>query len=331
MEKHTHHRSFFWPILLVGIGVIWLLRNLGIIQPFSVSALLRLWPILLIVLGVDIIFSHRYAWFGATMGLIVVAGVVAYLISAPTLGIENSPTTQTENFSTPAKGVESVTYDFDTSSSPVQLDVLDENSSDLMQAKIIHRGTMNFDVSGSTNKTVRLSEDFDNSNWFYWDFSFNELKWDVALSPDVPAEINLNGGSGSITMDLNGLVLKSLHTDLGSGSTSITLPESQESYTAEINSGSGSVNLHLPEDTTLTLSLDTGSGSTSVNIPSNAAIRIEVMDDGSGSLSLPDGLEKSEDSSDFSIGSWQTKNYDQAKDKILIEILSQGSGSISIH
>ncbi len=38
MEKNPQVRSFFWPILLVGVGIIWLLRNLGYIPHFSLGA-----------------------------------------------------------------------------------------------------------------------------------------------------------------------------------------------------------------------------------------------------------------------------------------------------
>lgn len=131
-------------------------------------------------------------------------------------------------------------------------------------------------------------------------------------------------------MDLTGLQLTSLQTDLGSGASTITLPQSKESYSVDIESGSGSVTVRVPDQASLSLSLDTGSGATSVHLPTNAAVRIEVNDDGSGSFDLPNDLVKAKDSSDYDIGAWQTANYDSAQYKILIQILGQGSGSVSI-
>ena len=331
MERHPHHHSFFWPIILVGVGIIWLLRNLGIIPLFSLGAILQFWPLLLIVLGLDILFSRRYPWIGSVVGLLAVAAVVAYLITGPQLGLATGSTVKTETFSEPLGSTATVRYMIDASSSPVNVSALDTNDKDLILANITHRGTMRFDVSGSEDKIVRISEEYYNTDWFNWDFSFDRMKWDIALSPNVPTEFDLNGGSGSLDMDLRGLQLTAFAGDFGSGSSDIRLPETKESYTADIQSGSGSVTLDLPEQTSLTLTLDTGSGSTSVDVPSDAALRIEVMDDGSGSLSLPNGLEKSNDSSVFSIGAWQTQGYDNAENQILIKILGQGSGSISIH
>ena len=330
-ERHPHHHSFFWPIILVGVGVIWLLRNLGIIPMFSLGSIIQFWPLLLIVLGLDILFSRRFPWIGSVVGLLAVAAVVAYLVTGPKLGLESGGAASTDTYSEPVGSTETVKYVFDTSSSPVDVSALDANDDNLILANITHRGTMRFDVTGSENKTVRMSESYQDTGWLYWDFSFDHLKWDIALNPDVPTEFEINGGSGSIDVDLRGIQLTDFSGDFGSGSSDIKLPETDDAYTADIESGSGSVTLDLPEETSLTMTLDTGSGSTSINVPSDAALRIEVMDDGSGSLSLPDGLRKSSDSSSFSIGAWQTDNYDDADVQILIKILGQGSGSISIH
>ncbi len=141
-------------------------------------------------------------------------------------------------------------------------------------------------LPGSENKTVRMFRNLSGSGWLYWDLSFDHLKWDIALNPEVPTEVELNGGSGSIDADLRGIQMTDFSGDFGSGSSDIRLPETNAAYTAEIESGSGSVTLDLPEETSMTLTLDTGSGSTSINVPSDAALRIEVMDDGSGSLTF---------------------------------------------
>jgi len=330
MEKNPQYRSFFWPILLVGVGIIWLLRNLGFIPQFSLGAILQFWPLLLIVLGLDILFSKRFPWIGTAVGLLAVAAIVVYLVSGPSLGLNTGSTVLKETFSEPSQGTSTVKYVFDTASSPVNISVLDEEDKELILADFIHRGVINFDVSGTQDKTVHISEDFENSTWLNWDFSFERLKWDIALSPNVPADVKLNGGSGSIDMDLRGLSLNTLALDLGSGSSDIWLPQSGQEYEAEIESGSGSVSIDLPEETPLILSLDTGSGSTSVNLPSDASVRIEVMDDGSGSLSLPDGLTKSNDSAKYSIGAWQTADFEVSDNQVIIKIKGQGSGSISI-
>ena len=47
----------FWPIILIGVGVIFLLNNLGVITGSPWEVIWRLWPVLLIALGLG--NSHR--------------------------------------------------------------------------------------------------------------------------------------------------------------------------------------------------------------------------------------------------------------------------------
>ena len=329
MENKPRYRSLFWPILLVGVGIIWLLSNLNIIQPVSVGSLIKFWPVILIVLGIDILFSRQYPWIGAVVGVLAVAGVIVFLISAPKLGYTAGSGVRTETFATAAEGVESVEYNLETASYPVTIQALDNQSNLLVSADVTYQGTFRYDESGTTNKTISMSQYNDSGNWFVFDF--NPSNWIIELSPKVPTDININGGSGSIDMDLRGIQLEELRGDFGSGSTQIVLPESDKKYAAEIQSGSGSVRIDLPSETTMVLTLDSGSGSNSVSLPSDAEYRIEVMDDGSGSLSLPDDLIRSSDSNNFDIGAYETDGYKSAEHPILIQILGQGSGSISIH
>lgn len=330
MENHKRH-SLFWPIILVGVGITWLLVNLGYIPGFTLGQLLKLWPILLIVMGVDIIFGRRYPWAGTVIGLLAVAGIVAILVMSPSLGIQAVPQAKTETFTEPVGTATSVKYSIEGSSAPVSVDAL-KSGDELVHAVITHRSVFNFDVSGSTQKTVRLSESTDSSSWLNWDFTSIPTKWDISMARNIPTEIVLNGGSGSLDFNLKDIALTSLRADLGSGASDFTLPALKDSYEVEIDSGSGSVHVVIPDGASLSFSLSSGSGAVNVTLPVNAALQVEVFDEGSGSLNLPSGLERvSAAGSGNSLGVWQTKNFDTATAKIFVKILSQGSGSINIH
>jgi hypothetical protein len=330
MENHRRH-SLFWPIILVGVGITWLLVNLGYIPGFTLGQLLKLWPILLIVMGIDIIFGRRYPWAGTVIGLLAVAGIVAILVMSPNLGIQAAPQVKTETFTEPVGTATSVKYSIEGSSAPVSVDAL-KSGDELVHALITHRSIFNFDVSGSTQKNVRLSETTDSSSWLNWDFTTVPTKWDISLAPNIPTEIVLNGGSGSLDFNLKDITLTSFRADMGSGSSDFVLPALKEAYDVEIDSGSGSVHVVIPDGASLAFSLSSGSGSVNVALPANAALQVEVFDEGSGSLNLPSGLVRvSSAGSGNSLGVWQTENFDTAKAKIYIKVLDQGSGSINIH
>lgn len=328
-HPRNHYHSLFWPIILVGVGVIWLLVNLGVIAPISIGTVLQFWPILLIVLGLDILFGRQYAWVGGLVGILAIAGLVAYLVMAPASTAPASSQVLSENFSAPVGETVSVGYHFETASEPVNIHSLASGSDKLIDANLTHQGQINFNVSGTSNKIVNLSEITNPSDWFNWNLFNSNTKWDIGLASGIPADISLSGGSGSIDADLTGLKLQSLKADMGSGASNFTLPQSDQDMTLDLNSGSGSVNLSLPSSTNVTLQIQSGSGALNIALPANAAVRIEVMNGGSGSLNMPGTLVSTSGNSDS--GTWQSAGYDQATERILIQILDRGSGSISIN
>ena len=332
MDSSNRHRSFFWPIILIGVGIVWLLVNLNIIAAVNIESLFNLWPVILIVIGLDLLLGHRNAWVGAAVGVLTVAAVVGFLVYGPALGwtTASASDARVETFSTPLDKATSANYVFDLSSQHVSIHSLD-NSSNLIEAVIGHTGTIDYAVTGTDRKSVYISQVSNPSSWFSFNLSLQNLTWDLALNPTVPASLTIDGGSGSVSADLSDLKLKSLIASMGSGSSEFVLPQSSQTYTATIESGSGSITVSLPSSTAMTLEMNSGSGSVNINLPSNAQVRVEVLDSGSGSLNIPSDLVHAGGSFDVQgTGTWQTSGYDTAASKILIRIAGRGSGSVNI-
>jgi hypothetical protein len=330
MDYQSRKSSFFWPVILVGAGVILLLKNFGVLQDFNFHILFRLWPLILVVIGVDLIFGRRFPWAGALIGLLTVGAVIAFLYFAPSLGINQSAGIRTEVLSEPLGNAVSVEYRLDTAAEPVFISALPD-SSDIFKATVVHRGYMNYNVTGATNKTVTLSQTTTSEDWFSVIPGLVNLKWDIGLTPAVPVVVNLDGGSGALRVDLEGLNLEALRADLGSGASDFTLPESSTPYTVEIDSGSGAVNLSLADDTGLSLTLSSSSGAVNMWVPQGAALKVEVLDGGSGSMRLPTDLELVRGSGKFENDTWQSAGFDDAEIQVIIRIADRGSGSITIH
>ncbi len=320
--------SLFWPVVLIGTGAILLLRNLGYLPEFNWSVLLKLWPLVLVVIGLDLLFGHRAPWVGGLIGLLTVAAAIAFLYYSPALGISTPEGIKTEVVSSPLEDTSSVEYYLDTSYPPVTISAL-PGSTDLVKATIVHRGQVNFDVKGEADKIVSLSATTEPDAWLSFDLGLGGQKWDIGLNPRVPTTINLNGGSGSLDLDLTGITLEALRADLGSGASKMALPQSKQPYEVDIESGSGAVNLVLAEGTDVTLELNSASGAVSVSIPSTSGVRIEIMDDGSGSLQIPNSFIAGAGNADNGeMGTWQSVNFDSAANTITIRVSDRGSGSI---
>ncbi len=81
MDYRARYRSLFWPVILVGVGVIWLLSNLGYVTPANLSEIWRLWPLLLIAAGLDMLLGRRLPLASALIGLLVLGLVGAFLFA----------------------------------------------------------------------------------------------------------------------------------------------------------------------------------------------------------------------------------------------------------
>lgn len=326
--ESPRHRSLFWPIVLIGAGVILLLANLNLINTANLAAVTALWPLLLIALGLEILFGRRSTLVSGLIGLLVVGAAITILIAGDRLGL-NLPTNQVvqEHFSEPIGQARSATVLIDTASDPVTIDAL-SGSSDLIDANITHYGRMEFIASGESDKSIILRKS-QSTTTFLWGISMQPTRWDIALSPDVPLELTLEGGSGSTNADLSDLQLDRLIVDVASGSFTAVLPESEPGYDANFEGGSGSLKVTLPEHTDLTINLDGASGSITLRLPAGAEYRVEVLSSGSGSLNLPRGLKQVE-AGDDDEGVWESDGYAGAAQRILIRIEDIGSGSIHI-
>jgi hypothetical protein len=68
------HGSIFLPLVLIGIGIVFLLNNLGVVNWDVWDTLFQLWPILLVALGLDLILGRG-----------IVRGLLAFVIVAVVL------------------------------------------------------------------------------------------------------------------------------------------------------------------------------------------------------------------------------------------------------
>jgi hypothetical protein len=82
----TLSRPIFWPLVLVAIGVLWLLSNFNLIDPNNIGILFRLWPVLLIGLGLDVLVRQRWPMAGNLIALVIVTLGVLAVLFAPQLG-----------------------------------------------------------------------------------------------------------------------------------------------------------------------------------------------------------------------------------------------------
>ncbi|TFH31921.1 MAG: hypothetical protein E4G99_13390, partial [Anaerolineales bacterium] len=76
MSARSHRSGIAGPVILIGLGVVFLLNNMGMLSWSVWDVVLRLWPLLLVAWGLDLMIGRRSAW-GAATALIIVLALIA--------------------------------------------------------------------------------------------------------------------------------------------------------------------------------------------------------------------------------------------------------------
>ena len=181
--------SIIGPLILITVGVLFLLANMGML-PFTFWELaVRFWPILLILIGLEIIFGRR-SLLGALVILVLWIGLVAGVIwvaYAQTGGFLPIATAATEEISQPLGDIKSATVDLNVGFSNTTLTALGTDTGDLMKGTYRHgegvRMVKTYDVAGSDG---RLSLKEEGSNFILGGATAS--RWALASRPPSNCE-----------------------------------------------------------------------------------------------------------------------------------------------
>ena len=319
-QKRFHYRSLFWPVVFIGIGLLWLLANLSLIPREGWLTLLRFWPIFLIAIGVDIMIGRQSRLIGGAIGISVVALALVLAVFGSEMGIAPTSSATTDVVSEPLGSAETARIDIDLSIGETTITAL-EDSTNLLEAEITHLGDLEFKVSGEETKTIRLREKDQHLRFDWFDiFEDQNLRWDVSLSPEIPMDLSINGGVGESDLDLSELDITKLELDSGVGDMTITLPATGSKYEVNVDVGVGRVELRLEDGIDVTVDIDGGVGDTIIIVPENVGVRL-VGEIGVGDIKVPGSYSHTNTDEDRLVGEsgvWESANYDDAAHRVTI-------------
>ncbi len=320
----AQNKGIVRPTMTIGIGAIFMASNLGFLGWDSWMTIWRLWPVVIIAVGLEIFFGRKniaLAMFGVALSLALLAGGLYFSggISGVESRVTEGETITGTDIEQPLGDAESANVRIDSSVGKLTVTALD-NSANLLEGSILsverERILESYDLNGNEIDYYLHSE---------WQPGVNmnnhnpRLSWDLALTDAIPLDLNISLGVGESTLDLSDLQVSELDLSIGVGETSINLPVGK--YTAKVDGGVGQTTIVLPAKGQIQLKVDGGVGEISIELPDNMAAKINV-DRGVSGLSVPAGFDKNEDT-------YTTPDFDEAENWVEISI-DQGIGNIAI-
>jgi hypothetical protein len=245
----TPRRGLIWPVLLISIGLAFLAANFGLIAPVSVVALLSLWPLVLIIVGIDIAVGHRWPLAALGADVLVIALGLALVASSPaattgifpfSVGGSSGPTSSTVEV--PRSDVKSMTLRLSAGAGTYELR---GRSSALVHA-VSDRDDLRLaraDISGD-RIDVRLDQGLTGNGLRFGPTAASHVI--VAVASDIPTSLTVDAGAGEFTIDASDIKVTDARISVGAASVRFVLPHPAGDVPITLSAGASSIVIEVP-------------------------------------------------------------------------------------
>ena len=254
LDNIIQGRGWVWAVISLGLGTVFLLANFGFLPWNSWALLLRMWPLILVAIGLDLIFEGRGAGsaiLGVLIALVIMAGVAWYAIG-------NSPNAKLGStaVSQPLQGATSANVRITDPVGRLELsggaagDLLLEGTTQLIGPMSL---SQDYDVQ-SKHGSFNMSTS--GGGPVAWTGGWTEPLWALELTDDVPLTLNAETAAGSLALDLTGLDLDELNATVAVGSLELTL-DSEDDFEGRLENPVGRIRIFVPEGALVEFRMDT--------------------------------------------------------------------------
>lgn len=294
----TRYRSFFWPLILIVIGLIALLVDLNVISADRLYRLADLWPLILIVIGLELIARralHGFAVDVATALILLIAAgaAVGYVSVGPAI----PGGTQTFDTSDPIGNLTAATLQVDVGAANMTVTGNSKLGADLYRAHIEYSGPKPSVTLDQSSGNLRITQ-----QGGFAIFGNRRFVIDLQINPAATWGIVLHSGAATDTFNLTSVKVGSIELSTGASREDITLGPPKGIVPVRMNGGALTVHVRRPSGTEASAHVTGGA----VNLTADGH-----HEGGVGNLS------------------WQTNGFANATDAYRIEV-NGGASTVTV-
>ncbi len=249
-----------WPIVLIAVGVVLLLGNLGWLNLSGLISLLNYWPVALVAVGLNLLTRGRHETpiiIGAVALALVlwasgdgIGRVVGTTASAQTISVQHELQGAASGRVTLDLGVGRVRIDGGASSGAFVTGTIQAGPGESVEQSYgRENGRALLELRSQHTPGVSLGLG-------------DQRRWDLSLTREVPLVLRINAGVGENRVDLSAVQLTDLSFRGGVGETELRLPAG--SYSGSVDVGVGAATVRLPPQAAARVTVSTGLGRTQV-------------------------------------------------------------------
>jgi len=239
--------------VLIFLGCVFLLQNAGYLPPNFWLSLWRLWPVILVLAGIELLLAGRIPWLllAGVAAAVLVLGAVA--INTPSVLAPASSSTVT-NQSTELGAARQAQLSVQFDAGELNIAAL-ERPTPTQLANASYSGpqdlapTPTYVVGGDVGRL-----DFSNGGDANHGLAplvgaqSGAPRLDLSLSPNVPiTSLSVKSGASNAHLDLSALQVKDFDASLGAAATWIRVPQSAGAVTLHISGGASDISIEVPQ------------------------------------------------------------------------------------
>lgn len=248
--------KLFWGLLVIALGLLLFLNNLGVLPGAYVQNAWSLWPMLLIVWGVSLLIARTgrgATFFSALAALIIIASVVgvAWLAGQGKIGSQvNMPQTISQDSQV---GVSQVNLSLKMGAADIKID---SGASKALEGSADTIGGVDIVSSIKADiQSIELKQAEVPASFFMKSYR-NDLR--IKLNGELGYKIKADLGASSFKMDLSDVKVSSLDLSTGATSGEIKFGEKFFRPEATISTGASSFTIKVPKNIGLVLYNNSG-------------------------------------------------------------------------
>ncbi|HET7338178.1 MAG TPA: hypothetical protein VFK22_01405 [Candidatus Dormibacteraeota bacterium] len=262
------YRSLIFPALLILAGVVALLVNTGAIAADRLILLFNLWPLVLIVIGVELIIRRgvRGAAAEIAAAMVVVIAIVAAVVY---VAVSPSPTaTNKIDFSEPLGQLHRASLALNFGSSKITISDGSDLGSRLFQAHI-ETGAPGLDWKFDQSTGALTVSQHTN---FPFGFQNGRVTANISLNPEVTWMITENTGASTDTLNIPQAKVGAITINTGASREDLTLGAPSGIVPVEVNGGALTVHVHRPSGAEASVDVSGGAISLDADGKTNHAV-----------------------------------------------------------
>jgi cell wall-active antibiotic response 4TMS protein YvqF len=248
------YRSFFWPALLILVGVFALLVNSGLVAPERLDRLADLWPLILIVIGLELLVRRTLQGANAELAAVLIVvlaitGAAAYVALGPSI-----PTgSRTLDVSGKLGSLKQASVRVAVDAAQITMEGADIGA-DLYRAHVVYSGNTPDVAFAESNGDLQILQG--NSSGFF--FKDRRFVLDLKLNIAVIWKIAVDSGASTDSFNLAHAPVAGIELHTGASREDITVGAPSGSVPITVDGGALTVNVHRPKGVAASVAVSGG-------------------------------------------------------------------------